>query len=475
MSDSNILSAAIDAFKQTFTKMCSDLPNTLDTLDEKSFKMMTEVLLNAAGNAGIAGLETFLAESDTVHATITKNGSVYRYKGKCSKELLTLFGTINVERTMYYDEVNGGQYYYPIDAALGLEKDDFATLETREMLLFAASSSVPSEVEQLLKKCSLCQPSRTAIQNIINRDGQLMESLRDKIAQNVFDHYQPPKETKALVASLDGVNVLLREKGKKKGRKNKRPQDSIQTDLASTSYHNAMVGSVSLYGVDAQGKPERLSSVYTARMPEEKSIEFKKEFERMVKTVESKFSGDTSPVYRVLLTDGHLMIKGYAKESAFLQQYEKCLDFYHATEHLSKAADAMYGEKTDFSKAYYAKWRSRLLSVSNAPDAIVRSLVSFQQRTPLTGKRKDELKTEVTFFKKNKKLMKYYNFNKRGLPIGSGPIEAAAKTIVRQRMCRSGMSWSRVKGQYVLTVRSYVKSGLWDEAWEYYVELKKAA
>lgn len=105
----------------------------------------------------------------------------------------------------------------------------------------------------------------------------------------------------------------------------------------------------------------------------------------------------------------------------------------------------------------------------------MRSLVSFQQRTPLTGKRKDELKTEVTFFKKNKKLMKYYNFNKRGLPIGCGPIEAAAKTIVRQRMCRSGMSWSRVKGQHVLTVRSYVKSGLWDKAWEYYVKLKKAA
>ncbi len=103
------------------------------------------------------------------------------------KSNVTGFGTILVERTMYYDEINKGSYYYPIDRALGLEKDDFATLETREMLLFAASTNVPSEIEVLLKKSSLCRPSRTAIQNVINRDGQQMESLREKIAQNVFN------------------------------------------------------------------------------------------------------------------------------------------------------------------------------------------------------------------------------------------------------------------------------------------------
>lgn len=475
MSDSNILSAAINAFKQTFTTMCSELPDAFDTLDEKSFKKMTEVLMNAAGNAGKAGLETFLKESDFSHATIHANGTVYRYKGTCSKELLTLFGTISVERTMYYDEINKGSYYYPIDRALGLEKDDFATLETREMLLFAASTNVPSEIEVLLKKSSLCRPSRTAIQNVINRDGQQMESLREKIAQNVFNSYKPPKETKALVASLDGVNVLLREKGKKKGRKNKRPHDSVESGLSPTSYHNAMAGSVSLYDVDSEGKPQRLSSVYTARMPEEKSVEFKVDFERMVRSVESKLCCTDTTVCKVLLTDGHLMIKGYARESEFLKPYEKCLDFYHATEHLSKAAEAMYGEKTDFSKSYYDKWRTRLLTDPGAPNSIMRSLLSFQNRNTLTGKRKKELKTEITFFRKNKKLMKDYDFNKRGLPIGSGPIEAAAKTIVRQRMCRSGMSWSCEKGQYVLTVRAYVKSGLWDKVWEQYINLKKVA
>lgn len=54
-----------------------------------------------SGNAGRAGLETFLEESDSVHATIHSNGSAYRYKKHAN------------------------------DRAPETEKEDFATLETR--------------------------------------------------------------------------------------------------------------------------------------------------------------------------------------------------------------------------------------------------------------------------------------------------------------------------------------------------------
>jgi hypothetical protein len=236
-----------------------------------------------------------------------------------------------------------------------------------------------------------------------------------------------------------------------------------------------MVGSASFYGVDKDDKPQRLSSIYTARMPQEKSVAFKGDFERMVSVVEEKIAATGKPMPKVLLTDGHLMIKGFALESPVLQGYEKLLDFYHATEHLSKAAEAMYGENTDMAKWWYNKWRAELKANGNAPAAILRSMNGFLLRTKLSASRTAELKTEITFFRKNKHLMKYQDFISRGLPIGSGPIEAAAKTIVKQRMCRSGMSWSREKGQYVLTIRAYVKSGLWENAWRHYKTLKKAA
>lgn len=176
---------------------------------------MTTALMDAALRAGKAGLEHYLQQHDTIAPTLRKNDTVYRYKGTSQKELLTLFDTISIHRAMFYDEHNGGQYYFPLDDALELQKDDFDTLETRDMILFASASCVPAELERLLKKCSLCTPSRTAIQNIINRDGEAMESLRAPLSQQVFEQCPIAEQTTVIVGSMDGVNVLLRDKGKK--------------------------------------------------------------------------------------------------------------------------------------------------------------------------------------------------------------------------------------------------------------------
>jgi hypothetical protein len=475
MSNTKILNAAIESFRQKFEEFCQNQAVLIDKLDSDAFNLMTRALMDAAQAAGKDGLSEFLRQHDVYEPSITQGTTFYRYKGTSNNELLTLFGTINIDRAMYYNEKEGGSYFFPLDKALGLEKNDFATLETREMILFATASCVPRELSILLGKCSLCNPSTTAIQNIINKDGAVMDELSEKISTAVIADTQVPDGTHALVVSLDGANVLLREPGQKKGRKNKRPVECMTTS-STTSYHNAMVGAVSFYGTnDAGDKPQRLSSLYTARMPEEKSVTFKKEFELMLTDTEAKFTEAQQPVCKILLTDAHLMIKGFAQSSKVLNSYEMLVDFFHVTEHLSKAADAAYGEQTDWSKWYYNKWCEALKTEPDAPKDILRSLRGLADRHELSAKRKKELETEITFFKNNKHLMKYADFIKRKLPIGSGPIEAAAKTIIKQRMCRSGMRWSRTKGQYVLAIRAIVQSGTWESAWNIFKELKKAA
>jgi hypothetical protein len=140
MSNSKILHAAIEAFKQNFSSMCRDSAIMFDKIDSESLSVLSKALMDAAAAAGAAGLVEYLKENDTDSPTITKGDTVYRYKGKSINELLTLFGTISIERSMYYDEKNGGEYCFPMDKKLGLQKDDFATLETREMILFASAS-----------------------------------------------------------------------------------------------------------------------------------------------------------------------------------------------------------------------------------------------------------------------------------------------------------------------------------------------
>jgi hypothetical protein len=81
----------------------------------------------------------------------------------------------------------------------------------------------------------------------------------------------------------------------------------------------------------------------------------------------------------------------------------------------------------------------------------------------------------LTFLQNNAPLMEYKRLRDNGWPIGSGPVEAACKNIVKQRMCRSGMRWSIPGGQTILTRRSIVKSNRWKTFRTAYKQLGKPA
>jgi hypothetical protein len=470
MSYSKILNAAMHAFKQNFTGFCEKSnQGTNDPFNAESLMNLTNALTDAAREAGKAGLTEYLQNNDTKVPSVCSKNITFRYKGSMEKTFLTLFGEIRVARSIYANDLIGGGYHVPLDAAINLESDDYATWETREMILFAASGSTPGEVEKLLGKASLCRPSRTAIQNIVTRDGRRMETHRTEIARKVLEQTVEPPDAAILVASLDGANVLLREAGEKKGRKAQRPVDR-ESDEASTAFRNAMVGSFSLYRRDDDGNPQRLSSRYIARMPQQKAVTFKEEFERAINYY------NTSPIEdRILLCDGFRSIWKYAQQCEALNGYLPLIDFYHTTEHLSKAAEAIFGASSPQAAWWYHKWRHALLEDPAAPRAIIRSIEGYGERYTLTKQRTNDLKKELTFFRRNKWLMTYAEFIKKGFPIGSGPVEAAAKVIVKQRMCRSGMRWNRTGGQYVLTLRAYMKSGTWDLMWNAYREIRRAA
>ena len=79
---------------------------------------------------------------------------------------------------------------------------------------------------------------------------------------------------------------------------------------------------------------------------------------------------------------------------------------------------------------------------------------------------KKMLEKARTYFKNHWHQMIYAEALEKNLPIGSGVTEAACKTLVKQRMCRSGMRWKEQGASMLLTLRSLVKSdGHWDSFW----------
>jgi hypothetical protein len=140
-------------------------------------------------------------------------------------------------------------------------------------------------------------------------------------------------------------------------------------------------------------------------------------------------------------------------------------------EHLSLAAEALFGKGAPSAKAWYDKYRKKLLDADLAARPLLHSMDYYEQINALPKSRRDALDSQRSFFKRNQAKMTYADFRRRGLPIGSGPVEAACKTRVKTRLCPSGMRWTRKGGQRILDLRTYVKSNRWDGFWNEYKRL----
>lgn len=63
--------------------------------------------------------------------------------------------------------------------------------------------------------------------------------------------------------------------------------------------------------------------------------------------------------------------------------------------------------------------------------------------------------------------MDYPSYRVKGWLIGSGPVEAACKQVVNQRLKGSGMRWSETGADAVCHLRALFRSekGQWDACW----------
>jgi hypothetical protein len=281
-------------------------------------------------------------------------------------------------------------------------------------------------------------------------------------------------EGDVLVVSQDGVIVPMRESGPHCGRPPERP--GVREDTPSpTRWREAGVGTVSIYASpeSATESPERVDSRVFARMPEAHMATLMGQVEGLVWDLARTRSFRET----VVICDGKPSLWSDLEAMPTYASATKILDFYHALEHLSHAAEAIFGKCTTKGRRWYERYRHRLAHVDNGLDATIRSLRYYAQNLRPGSERANVVRRVIQHFGANKERMRYAAFRARGLPIGSGPVEAACKSVVGNRLKRSGMRWSQSGGQNILNLRTAVKSNRWDTLWGVYQgsPLRKAA
>ena len=100
-------------------------------------------------------------------------------------------------------------------------------------------------------------------------------------------------------------------------------------------------------------------------------------------------------------------------------------------------------------------------------DTRVDVIKAIAQISSLPGYNKQVGEREMGYFEKNKNRMRYAEFRKRGLFVGSGVLEAGCRTVIGQRLKQSGMHWTVKGANSILALRCSIMSNRWENFWEH--------
>jgi hypothetical protein len=77
----------------------------------------------------------------------------------------------------------------------------------------------------------------------------------------------------------------------------------------------------------------------------------------------------------------------------------------------------------------------------------------------------DKLRIESEYFERNAARMRYPEFRRQHLFIGSGVIEAGCKTVIGLRLKLSGMFWTVRGANAIIALRCHRLSRKFDDYW----------
>lgn len=401
------------------------------TLDlQGSLLEMENTILDGTNKIGCLATGAALKRFDSNGSAIIRGGVKWTAKGQDSRKYQTPYGVAEIERHVYQTS-QGGHIYCPLeDSARTILS---ATPKFAQQLSHKYAQGNAQSVCTDLRDNHNRTIARSTVQNVADWVGAIA------CAQEEIWEYAPPELDEPIttvVLSLDGAYLLM----------------------ANDGYREAMVGNISLY--DCQG--ERQHTIYLGEAPEYGKACFKERYTREITRIKARYPDAL-----------YLGIADGAKDNwAYLTPHTDCqlLDFYHVTEYLAKASDAVHPQKT--GKAERKQWLSTQCSHLKHDKNAAQTILEELQRLPtsiLSETVKEGLDATITYFKNNiaEQRMDYAHHVEKNLPIGSGVTEAACKTLVKQRLCGSGMRWKSRGAKVVLSLRALVQTtNRWQQFWD---------
>jgi hypothetical protein len=386
---------------------------------------------------------------DAHHLTIPcPCGQAARFKEMRTKAFLSVVGPVQIRRPYYLcSHCSKGQH--PVDCELGIVGLE-SSPGVRRMEAVVGSASPFGRGCEPLKLLAGLEVTAKAIE-------RTAETIGDSIAKRELDDIARAKQLVLPIVSnqnipklyvlMDGTGVpaVLAETqgrvGKLEGQRAHTRECKLGCVFTQTT-------------VDDEGRPIRDpgSTTYTG------AIETAEDFGTRLYT-EAWRRGWEWATLRIVIGDGAIWIWNLA--DLHFPGAIQIVDLYHAREHLWAVAALLFPNDSARQKRWMMT--SQHLLDNGQIERLVKRLRKIESaNSDLVQK----LSLEAEYFERNAQRMRYPEFRKLGLFVGSGVIEAGCRTVIGSRLKQSGMFWTVRGANAIIALRCCLLNGRFENYWE---------
>jgi len=281
------------------------------------------------------------------------------------------------------------------------------------------------ESEESFKEMMNLQISAKQIQRVSEYYGHQIDKLIQKNCSAVIPKLETKPSKEVTYVMVDGSMIMTREK--------KEPWKEMKLGRV---FHASQI-------IDIQKTRRQIyGGVYVSHLG---SVEgFCPKFEYHLSDYNNK----------VIIADGAKWIWNWVENN--YPGAEQILDFYHAKDKLINFARHQIKQA-----AKKEKWQDDQLTLLHE-NKVLQVIQNVNQIRPKNIEANKAKQTLLTYYAEHEDRMQYKTFKEKGFLIGSGPIEAAHRSVIQQRLKLSGQRWSIHGAQAIANLRTLKKSGAWN-------------
>lgn len=381
-----------------------------------------------------------------------------RAKQTPNRSIATRFGSITLWRCGYRSWQRGEETVFPLELMLGLvENVSPAMLDWIGQTIAAAGMSQQATLDAIRRSSG------------VSMGVKRLRACTEALAAVM----EPLRQTHQADALLEMLQIASASSGSRKpvlcvGR------DGITLRHRLGFFEVATAATVSVY--DRAGK--RLGTIYLAYPPQLGQVTMDAMLTGLLKELFSRLSG---PLPRLAyVTDSGSNETDYYRRvlrpmkhpvSGEKLEWTRVADFYHVSERVWAMADALFTKSQQRESVAWARRMLKNLKRPSGASRVLHSAASLLSRRKLGKTPLENFQKAYRYIQSRTSYVKYHDYKRNHLPIGSGVTEAACKTVFTQRLKLSGMRWSHEGACRILTLRTILLSGTWDAT--YGANLKK--